>query len=338
MTPPNPPQSDERGAALLSVLLLVAVMAVISATALDRLNLATRLTGRTAAVDQGRAFVLAAEEMALGRVASLMARDSSRLTLASGWLDKEFALPLPHARGTARLIDASNCFNLNGLVSETAPDRFTQRGGTVMQFAALMELLGIPKGQAQEIASATADYIDSDDMVSPLGAEDAAYRGVGGGYLAANHLLGDKSEWRAVRGVTPAIYARMAPWICVLPHAEPLRLNVNTLRADQAALIAMLMPQEISMAAVRAALAARPADGYGSADQFWSRASLAGIRPRYDGINQIGVTSRWLLLEIDVEMGDSVVGAASLVDAYGGAMAANEAPPAIVARKWGAWD
>jgi len=34
----NRRQSDERGAALLSVLLLVAVMAVIAATALDRLT------------------------------------------------------------------------------------------------------------------------------------------------------------------------------------------------------------------------------------------------------------------------------------------------------------
>ena len=44
---------DERGAALLSVLLLVAVMAVIAATALDRLTLATRIAGSAATVDQG---------------------------------------------------------------------------------------------------------------------------------------------------------------------------------------------------------------------------------------------------------------------------------------------
>ena len=45
---------DERGAALLSVLLLVAVMAVIAATALDRLTLATRIAGSAATVDRVR--------------------------------------------------------------------------------------------------------------------------------------------------------------------------------------------------------------------------------------------------------------------------------------------
>ena len=40
--------AHERGAALLTVLLLVAVMAVIAATALDRLTLATRIAGSAA--------------------------------------------------------------------------------------------------------------------------------------------------------------------------------------------------------------------------------------------------------------------------------------------------
>ena len=66
---------DERGAALLTVLLLVAVMAVIAATALDRLTLATRIAGSAATVDQGRAYSFAAEQIALRRVADLVGRD-----------------------------------------------------------------------------------------------------------------------------------------------------------------------------------------------------------------------------------------------------------------------
>ena len=58
-----PPQS-ERGAALLTVLLLVAVMAVITATALDRLRLSTRLAVNGAAMAQARAYSLAAEGIA----------------------------------------------------------------------------------------------------------------------------------------------------------------------------------------------------------------------------------------------------------------------------------
>ncbi|HET6537328.1 MAG TPA: type II secretion system minor pseudopilin GspK [Sphingopyxis sp.] len=335
---PRGPQPDERGAALLSVLLLVAVMAVIAATALDRLTLATRLAGSAALVDQGRAYSHAAEEITLSRVAQLVRRDASRLTLAGGWLGQDFALPLPQGHGRARLEDASNCFNINSLVAEASPRRFTQRPGAVMQFAALMELLGVPKNEAQSVAAATADFLDSDTVEAPLGAEDSAYRSGGGGYLAANRLISDKSEWRAVRGVTPALYARMAPWICVLPVAQPVRLNANTLTEPQAVLVAMLMPGEMSLAKARAALAMRPADGYGSSERFWRSGPLADLNPRPDVAEQIAMNSRWLLLETEVEMGDSLIMSRSLIDAYGGALIAGDAAPQIISRKWGEWD
>ena len=56
MRRPDPNRPEERGAALLTVLLLVAVMAVVAATALERVALATRMTGNGGAVDQGSAL------------------------------------------------------------------------------------------------------------------------------------------------------------------------------------------------------------------------------------------------------------------------------------------
>lgn len=328
----------ERGAALLSVLLLVAVMAVIAATALDRLTLATRIAGGAATVDQGRAYAFAAEQIALRRVADLVARDASRLSADGGWLDRDFVLPLPGGQGTARLSDAANCFNLNSLVAETAPGRLSQRAGAVAQFTELMVLIGIDRGQALGIAGATADWIDSDGNEGPVGAEDAAYRSMQPAYLPANRKMADVSELRAVRGVSPKLYARLKPWICALPMAEPVRVNVNTLRPEQAPLVAMLAPGQISIADARAALAARPGGGYGSSQRFWAARSLERVKPSDDVAEQAAVTSRWLALRTQVTMGDGFLTANSLIDAQGGAPAAGQAPPAIVRRNWGEGD
>ena len=330
--------SQERGAALLSVLLLVAVMAVIAATALDRLTLATRIAGSAAAVDQGRAYSFAAEQIALRRVADLVARDPAKLTLAGDWLGRDFVLPLPGGQGTARLTDANNCFNLNSLVAETAPGRLSQRAVAVRQFAELMALLGVGRGEAESIAGATADWIDSDGNEGPLGAEDGIYRGLEVSYLPANRMMADVSEWRAVRGVTSKIHARLKPWICALPVADPVKLNVNTLAPEQAPLIAMLMPGEIGLADARAALAARPAGGYGSSVRFWQTRALERFEPPNGVDEQAGVTSRWLALTTHVTMGDGDLTAQSLIDAWGGAPAAGAAPPAIVRRDWGESD
>ncbi len=328
----------ERGAALLTVLLLVAVMAVIAATALDRLTLATRSAGSAATVDQGRAFSFAAEQIALRRVADLVGRDPAQLTLAGDWLGRDFTLPLPGGEGRARLTDANNCFNLNSLVAETAPGRLSQRSGATRQFGGLMTLLGIAPGEAQAIAGAAADWIDSDSNDGPLGAEDNVYRSMPTPYLAANRKMADVSELRAVRGVGPKIYARLKPWICVLPVTDPVRLNVNTLAPGQAPLVAMLLPGEIGIADARAALAARPAGGYGSSLRFWESASLERFDPPADVAQQAGVTSRWLTLTTNVRMGDGFLTAVSLIDANGGAPSAGLAAPTIIRRDWGEGD
>lgn len=329
---------DQRGAALLSVLLLVAVMAVIAATALDRLTLATRIAGSAATVDQGRAYTFAAEQIALRRVADLVGRDPAKLTLAGDWLGRDFTLPLPGGEGRARLSDANNCFNLNSLAAETLPGKLSQRSGAVAQFAELMKLIGIDQSEARGIAGAAADWIDSDSNEGPLGAEDNVYRGLQAAYLPANRKMADVSELRAVRGVTPKTYARLKPWICVLPVAEPVKLNVNTLAPEQAPLIAMLLPGQIRIADARAALAARPTGGYGSSVRFWEARSLERLDPPSDVAEQAGVNSRWLALTTNVTMGDGFLKAVSLIDANGGAASAGQTPPAIVRRDWGESD
>lgn len=321
--------TKERGAALLSVLLLVAVMAVISATALDRLTLATRLAGATASSDQARAFAFAAEELVLRRAADL-AQSRRR-----DWLMRDYPLPLPGGRAIGKLADATNCFNLNGLVAETGQGRFSQRPLAVQQFAALARFAGINEGEAAAIAASAADWIDSDSVPGPLGAEDAAYRGMTPAYLPGNTLMADISELKAVRGVTPAHYARLKRWLCTLPVAEPQRININSLAPAEAELAAMLWSERLTPAMVRAALAGRPADGYGSATRFWQSSVFQGLTPPQDIAEQIVTSPRWILLTSQVQLGDSMLDVRSLIDIR---RDAGPVQPRIVERQWGLAD
>ena len=100
------------------MLLLVAVIAVIAATALERLRLATRLAGNAVALDQARAYALRGRGAGDDRVSTCSAREPDRVTLAGGWSDRPFALPVPGGVAIARVPDGGNCFNLNSLVTE----------------------------------------------------------------------------------------------------------------------------------------------------------------------------------------------------------------------------
>ena len=324
--PFNPPAS-ERGAALLTVLLLVAVMAVISATALDRLRLSTRLAVNGAAMAQARAYSLAAEGIATARIEDLLQRDAAQLINDGNWLDREIPVPVDRGQATVKLSDGQNCFNLNSLVSGKE-GAFAASPIGMRQFTKLMELLGIASNDVIVITESTADWLDSDTNALPSGAEDSFYSGQSEPYLAANRLFIDRGELKAVRGMTPTYYARLRPWICALPVAEPVKLNANTLAPDRAILLSALLDGKISPAQAKALLAIRPAGGYGSAIKFWAMPQLAAAEIPANIQGQVGVTSNWFFLQ-------SQVSAEAIELESHALLQATDRPVRVLWRSWG---
>lgn len=326
----------ERGAALLTVLLLVAVMAVITATALERLTLATKLTGNAAALDQARAYSYASELLAAAKIADLVAAQGNRTTLQGEWNARPFTLPIPGGLGTATVTDGGNCFNVNSLVSgggEDGASNFVAQPVAERQFQALMGLLGVDAGAAQLISAAAIDWIDSDDAPRPNGAESDTYLQGAVPYRAANQLMADPSEMRVLRGMTPAIYAKLRPWICALPVAELSPINVNTLLPAQAPLLAMLLPGQLSVGQARELLARRPANGYESTTAFWAVPALAGVTSGNLGAQTV-IKTRWFVVESDIELAGAVAHETALYDAQTQPGQAPQ-PARLVRRSWG---
>lgn len=316
---------SERGAALLTVLLLVAVIAVLAGTALEKLRLSTRLGGNAVAMDQARAYSFAAETLALTKVSDLLKTNSARVTLAGGWSNRPIPLPVPGGVATARLTDGGNCFNLNSLAVEASPATYASYTPARLQFARLIRLVGGSGASGDSIAAATSDWIDSDTSPLDLGAEDSAYGGQGTPYRTGNTLMGDASELRAVAGVTPAIYAKLRPWICALPIAKPSKINVNTLLPEQAPLLAMLMPDTLTVEGARQALLRRQPQGYADTGAFWK---AAGLTPSSDAAAGTAVTTTWFALQVDVTVGGAELEQHGLVDA-------STLPARLASRQWG---
>lgn len=305
----------ERGAALLTVLLLVAVMAVIASTALERLALATRMTGNSGAIDQARAYADAGSEIARLRIGDLVAMRPGRTTLQGGWLGTPQALPVPGGMATARVTDGGNCFNLNSVVAGENEANLTVRPIGVTQFQGLMQVLGIDARAAQQVATSLADWVDTDSVPQPGGAEDEVYVRAPTPYRAANRFMIDPSELRVINGVTPAIYDRVRPWVCALPTTDLSPINVNTLLPDQAPLFAMLLPGQLSIDQARQLLARRPADGYGGTVEFWANPALAGVTPVAEVASQVRVVTRWFDVAISVDVGGTQLVEKVLIDA-----------------------
>ncbi|ONF95297.1 type II secretion system minor pseudopilin GspK [Sphingomonas jeddahensis] len=321
----RPRRPGERGAALLTVMLLVAIIAVMATTALERLRLGTRLAANAVQLDQARGLALAAEALATGRVTDLLRRDASRVTLLGGWSNRPYTIPIPGGVATARVSDGGNCFNLNGLVSDL-DGTYVADPTTIAQFARLIRLVNIPGGEG--IAAAAADWIDSDDQALGTGAEDSAYTGLATPYRTAGTLMADPSELRAVTGVTAEAYRKLRPWICTLPRAGRSQLNVNTLTPEQAPLVAMLLPDTLGIDRARALLLRRPPGGYEEVADFWKPLAENGITPDPAAQQQADVTTKWFDLRVDVTVGASELQERALIDA-------STLPARLVSRQWG---
>ncbi|HKR18452.1 type II secretion system minor pseudopilin GspK [Rhizorhapis sp.] len=322
------PSRNERGAALLTVLLLVAIMSVIAAAALERLTLATRLASNSSALDQGRAYAFAAETISIARIEDLVNRNKARTTLEGDWQGRTNRLPIPGGIATARVVDGGNCFNLNSVVAGDKADNLKIRPLGISQFTALMELLGIAPQEAALVAASLADWIDSDSQAIPGGAEDDFYARLAKPYRTPNRPLLEASELRTVNGVTPQIYAALRPWVCALPTTDLSPLNVNTLMPEQAPLFAMLIPGKLTLENARQMLAQRPSEGYGSTVSFWALPARVKIVPDAEASAQVKLTSRYFRLDILVELGDAELTEQALIDA-------GEKPARLILRQWG---
>jgi len=326
----------ERGAALLTVLLLVAILSVVTAVALERLTIASRMTRNIVSADQGRAYLLSAERLATIRITDLVAARPDRTTLEGGWLGQDQLLGVPGGTVTARIVDRGNCFNLNSLVKGGEAAQAGGGGGLaarplgIAQFAGLMRLLGIDHGVAQQVAIAAADWIDSDSVPGNGGAEDDFYSQFDPPYRTANMPMSDPSELLMVGGVTPDLYQRVRPWVCALPTTDLSPININTLLPGQAVLLAMLAPEQLGLDRARQVLAQRPDGGYGSVSAFWNQGAMAQIQSAVpqEARDQLQQKTRWFEVALRADLGGDDVEESVLIDA--------QAQPArVVRRQWG---
>ncbi|WP_051412620.1 MULTISPECIES: general secretion pathway protein GspK [Pseudoxanthomonas] len=92
--------------------------------------------------------------------------------------------------------------------------------------AALLRAVGTEPAAAQQLAGAIADWRDPDSLVQPGGgAEDPAYAAAGRAYGAKNAPFQSVAELHRVLGMTPELFAALAPHLTVFsgmprPNAE----------------------------------------------------------------------------------------------------------------------
>jgi general secretion pathway protein K len=288
--------------ALLTVLLLVAVMSVVAVAILDDVRFSVRRTTNAETQAQAQWYAAGAESLARRQIADLTKADPVRTPLEPRWNGRVLEFPVEDGSIRAVVTDGQACFNLNSLVYGQGEDLFARAEGTA-QFVALGAALGLSRARMAAAAAALTDWMDADAETQPNGAEDARYAGLSTPYRTGGVMLADVSEMRAVANVDADLYRRLRPYLCVLPSTAPAALNVNTLSPAEAPLLVMLTRGAVGLQRARAAIAARPALGWATVDAFWAQPVLKDFTPDDEMRGQVSLLTRYFDLRVDIDYG-----------------------------------
>lgn len=290
----------ERGAALVTVLLLVTVMALGAVVTFEALGFSIKRAGALREYDQARQYAIGGEQLALSVAETLY---ESETVLVE---PRAVSFPIDGGRIDGVITDNSNCFNVNSLVSRRDIGTFVANAETGRQFWRLLTALGIADRQAEELLAALTDWLDSDSRPSPMGAEDYDYANLQDPYRAANGLMADMSELYMVQGFDPVLLEVLKPFLCAGATTEPSALNLNSLTEQHAPLLVALIGGDFSFDMATELILARPGNGYGNVADFWLDPLLAGRETEQSVRRQTSVKAHQFTSRLRVTYYDAV--------------------------------
>jgi general secretion pathway protein K len=206
----------QRGVALITAVVLVAIATVLAARVGTDAALDLRRTMGLTALNQGWQVALGAEAWAAQTLRDDL-RDSQTDNLSENWAQPVPPLPIDGGSIEGGLEDMQGRFNLNNLLK---PDG-TVDEDSLARFRNLLRLTGVD----ERWAGALADWLDADTVDTfPDGAEDGVYIGQSPPYRTANGPVTTTTELLALPGFTLEDYARLRPHVAALPVGTPINV------------------------------------------------------------------------------------------------------------------
>jgi general secretion pathway protein K len=238
----NAQRRSQRGAILIMVLLIVALVSALSIKFASQYQLGLARAESRWHGTQARAFLMGTEEVTklLFPTADF---DPKTDYLGEPW-SNEVPIQDEGVTGTARLVDATAQINLNDIT--TALDavkplgdvtRYTEPQKRFIRLLQTFPELPLRSDEAAALLEAVVDWTDLDDIESGQGGAEANYyQGLKEPYKPASAPFKSLDELRLIRGFNelPLLVARLMPFITVLPFPN-VGMNINTLTIESPA-------------------------------------------------------------------------------------------------------
>ena len=291
----------QRGVALITALLIVALATTTAIAMTARQQIDIRRTGNTLESGQLRIYLQAVETWGL-EILTEDLKKNAHDSLEDTWAYVPPPFDVEGGQVAGKIEDMQARFNLNNLVDAKGK----KDKAAVERFDNLLSALALDS----ELADAIVDWIDSDgESTLPNGAEDGAYLAKTPAYRTPNTLMRHPSELRLINGITPEIYDKLRPFVTTL--MKPTKINVNTAPAE----VLMSLSEELTADQATELVQFREEEGVfeTSADfvSAWNTATNSSIgNPEPGGF---GTRSEFFRLRADGKLGRSRSRMSSLI-------------------------
>lgn len=320
----------QKGVALLVVLILLVMMSALAAKISQQFCRNLQKTHYQVSQQQLRWAIQAQEKVVKDRLQADASGESKALTLDGDWHQ-----PL-ETRGedytvVSQVEDAQDCFNVNNLLAvekiaqgQNAPavPEKPRREQIVEQ---LLTQSGLSQTNAEEVYQQLVDYLDGDTTTAKEGAETDAWAGVVPARQPANQMMRTIAEIKLLPAFPAAAYPKVSKLLCALPDSAS-KVDVNTLKPEQAALLAALFPGKLNEDDAVRLIESRPETGWENMETFSKAleqafpqlkddlpqvADYLSINSRYFRVNYTGNTDELTLrvvsqLQVNNEAGEIV--------------------------------
>ena len=141
---------------------------------------------------------------------------------------------------SGKIIDSSNCFNINALVSRNN-NTYKPNKENIAIFERLLSLSEIENNLIDEAIDQIIDWVDADDNPRAFGLEDYYYSGPLNNpkeYTSARifYSIQEIKSLPAIRAIGWEVFIK---YFCALPHND-LSININTITGNKSLLLSSL--------------------------------------------------------------------------------------------------
>ncbi|MDH1317287.1 type II secretion system minor pseudopilin GspK [Enterobacter bugandensis] len=320
----------QKGVALLVVLILLVMMSALAAKISQQFCRNLQKTHYQVSQQQLRWAMQAQEKVVKDRLQTDATGENKALNLDGDWHQ-----PL-ETRGedytvVSQVEDAQDCFNVNNLLAaekipqgQNAP-AVPEKPRNEQIVEQILTESGISHTTAEEVYQQLVDYLDGDATTAKDGAESDAWAGVLPARQPANQMMRTIAEIKQLPAFPVAAYPKVSKLLCALPDSAS-KVDVNTLKPEQAALLAALFPGKLTEDDAVRLIDSRPETGWENMETFSKAleqtfpqlkddlpqvAELISISSRYFRVNYTGNTDELTLrvvsqLQVNNEAGEIV--------------------------------